>query len=258
MGFDFSGVNRNSWLGTCLRLPLRLLPAELAMPVLQGPLRGTRWIVGASNHGCWLGSYEYGKQRAFQEVVRQGSVVYDIGANVGFYTLLASKLVGRSGQVYAFEPAPRNCRLLQRHLEMNGVDNVSVVQMAVFSTNGEALFDSSANHSMGHLAACGTLKVPTIAIDRFVFDQAMPAPEVIKIDVEGAELEVLKGSYQTLCRHRPLILLATHGAAVHRECCRILEEHGFVLESLDARPVEQSDELLARPSGDLMVNQGED
>ncbi|MGH9545463.1 MAG: FkbM family methyltransferase [Terriglobales bacterium] len=228
------------------------------MPVLQGPLRGTRWIVGASNHGCWLGSYEYGKQRAFQEVVRQGSVVYDIGANVGFYTLLASKLVGRSGQVYAFEPAPRNCRLLQRHLEMNGVDNVSVVQMAVFSTNGEALFDSSANHSMGHLAACGTLKVPTIAIDRFVFDQAMPAPEVIKIDVEGAELEVLKGSYQTLCRHRPLILLATHGAAVHRECCRILEEHGFVLESLDARPVEQSDELLARPSGDLMVNQGED
>lgn len=248
MGFNFSGLNRNSWLGRCLRLPLRLLPTELAIPVLQGPLRGTRWVVGASNHGCWLGSYEYSKQRAFQKVVRKGSVVYDIGANVGFYTLLASQFVGRSGRVFAFEPVPRNCRLLRAHLEINCVDNVSVLEMAVSSMNGKAVFDLGANHSMGHLAACGTLNVPTITIDTFVFDQAMPGPEVIKIDVEGAELEVLKGASQTLCRHRPLILLATHGAAVHRECCRFLEKHAFVLESLDTRPLEQSDELVARPS----------
>lgn len=130
---------------------------------------------------------------------------------------------------------------------MNSVDNASLIEMAVFSSNGEAFFDSSANHSMGHLAVCGTLKVTTIAIDSFVFAQAMPAPEVIKIDVEGAEVEVLKGGYQTLRRRRPLILLATHGAAVHRECCRILEEHGFVLRSLDARPVEECNELIARP-----------
>jgi FkbM family methyltransferase len=130
---------------------------------------------------------------------------------------------------------------------MNSVENASLVEMAVFATDGEAPFDPGVNHSMGHLAPCGTFKVPTLAIDSFVFDQEMPAPEVIKIDVEGAELEVLKGAYQTLCRHRPLVLVATHGSALHRECCRILEKRGFVLGSLDARPVEQSSELIARP-----------
>lgn len=248
MGVDFSAVKRNSWWGRCLRFPLKLLPAGLAVPVLQGPLRGKRWIVGASNHGCWLGSYEYCKQRAFQHAVHEGSVVYDIGANVGFYTLLASTLVGPRGQVYAFEPSPRNCQMLRRHLEMNDIKNVSLQQVAVFSRDGEGLFDCGINHSMGHLGTSGTVRVPTIALDSFVFDQAMPPPNVIKIDVEGAELEVLKGGYKTLCQIRPLILLATHGAAIHRECCHFLKESGFALGSLDRRSLEESDELLARHS----------
>lgn len=218
------------------------------MPVLQGPLRGARWLVGASDHGCWLGSYEYRKQRVFQRLVREGSVVYDIGANVGFYTVLASKLAGRSGRVYAFEPVPRNCRFLRKHVEMNRAANVSVIEMAVSSTNGEAAFDSSGSHAMGHLDTRGTLKVRTISVDSFVFDQAMPAPAVIKIDVEGAEVDVLTGSRETLRRHRPCILLATHGDAIQQECCRILKNHDFVLTSLNARPVDQSDELMARPA----------
>ena len=89
-----SEISNRSVAGRLLRLPLALIPPALAMPVLQGPLRGYRWIVGSSNHGCWLGSYEYAKQRLFAQMVRSGDVVFDVGANVGFYTLLAACRVG--------------------------------------------------------------------------------------------------------------------------------------------------------------------
>ena len=90
---NVSAIANRSVAGRLLRLPLALIPAVLPMPVLQGPLRGYWWITGSSNHGCWLGSYEYDKQRLFARMIRAGDVVFDIGANVGFYTLLAASRV---------------------------------------------------------------------------------------------------------------------------------------------------------------------
>ena len=116
---NFSAVPYHSWLGRVLRFPLRLLPPETIVPILQGRLRGKRWIVGSGNHGCWLGSYEYEKRRAFEQTISAGNIVFDVGAHVGFYTLLASTLVGPTGRVVAFEPAPRNLRYLKEHLRLN-------------------------------------------------------------------------------------------------------------------------------------------
>ena len=99
---NFSGVSNKSIVGKALRFPLRLIPCGAQMTILQGPLRGKRWIAGSSDHGCWLGSYEYPKQRAFSAAISHGDVVYDLGANVGFYSLLASVLVGTKGQVFSF------------------------------------------------------------------------------------------------------------------------------------------------------------
>jgi FkbM family methyltransferase len=245
---NFSAIDRVSPLGRVLRLPLKLLPDGAVVPILQGPLRGKKWIVGSSNHGCWLGSYEHSKCKVFQAIVRERSVVYDIGANVGYYTLLASQLGGSSGQVFAFEPVPRNCALLRQHLKLNKVSNASLIEAAVSSADGEARFDTGPNPSMGHLAADGALRVRSVTLDTLVFGQATPPPQVIKIDVEGAEAEVLTGGSETLLRHRPLILLATHGETVHRECRRILDRLGFLVESLDGRPIDRCDELIARPS----------
>ena len=87
---SFSAISSNSLLGAALRYPLRWIPDDLVVPVLQGPLRGKKWIVGSSSHGCWLGGYEYEKQRRFAQAINPGGVVYDIGAHVGFYMLLAS------------------------------------------------------------------------------------------------------------------------------------------------------------------------
>jgi len=81
-------ISDKSLFGKVLRFPLRLLPAQTRMPIMQGRLKGKRWIVGSSNHGCWLGSYEFDKQHLFERTITQGSIVFDLGGHVGFYTLL--------------------------------------------------------------------------------------------------------------------------------------------------------------------------
>ncbi|MDW8317197.1 MAG: FkbM family methyltransferase, partial [Anaerolineae bacterium] len=89
---NLSGISSKSLIGRVLRFPLRLIPPKAVLPIMQGRLKGRKWIVGSSSHGCWLGSYEYAKRIVFERTVRENSVVFDIGAHVGFYTLLAAVL----------------------------------------------------------------------------------------------------------------------------------------------------------------------
>lgn len=220
------------------------------MPVLQGPLRGARWVVGAMNHGCWLGSYERAKQQLFSEQVKPGAVVYDIGANAGFYTLLAARLAGPTGRVYAFEPVPANIARLRRHLSLNRTSNVEVLELAVSDAAGEALFDDAPGYAVGRLSAAGRLLVKTDTLDQLVASGRLAAPDCLKIDVEGAEASVLRGARQVLEEHRPVVFLATHGPVAHEEATAVLLSLGYRLEALDGRTVETTDELLARPAAD--------
>jgi hypothetical protein len=152
---NFSGISKNTPTGKLLRLPLRLIPPEMKMPILQGKLRGFKWIVGSSNHGCWLGSYEWEMRRLFEETVKEGSIVFDIGAHVGFYTLLASALVGPTGKVFAFEPVPQNVSYLKEHLRINQVMNVVIHEAAVFDRTGPAPFDPKLTSSQGCISSPG-------------------------------------------------------------------------------------------------------
>jgi len=165
---NFSAISDKTLVGKLLRSPLDLIPRNTVVPILQGSLKGRKWIVGSSNHGCWLGSYEYDKRLAFERVVGDGGVVFDIGAHVGFYTLLASVLVGPSGKVIAFEPVPRNVRYLQAHLRINHVSNVELIEAAVSDRMGVASFDESPGNSTGHLACGGSLRVKTVALDQLI------------------------------------------------------------------------------------------
>jgi len=237
---NFSGMSDKSIMGKVVRLPLRLIPPKTVMPILQGKLKGLKWIAGSSNHGCWLGSYEHAKQKTFEKAVTMGSVVYDIGANAGFYTLLASVLVGPKGRVFAFEPVPLNLHHLNEHLRINRITNVTVIDAAVAGRAGVAHFDEGPNHSMGHLAFGGSLTVRTVCLDEMVKSGELPPPDFMKIDVEGAEVDVLQGAKSVLENHHPVIFLATHSEGLHRTCSELLLSHGYSFECLD-RP----DEVLA-------------
>lgn len=243
---NFSGLSNRGVLGRLARQPLRLIPGSVVVRVLQGRLRGYRWVKGASVNGCWLGSFENDKQGLFASVVRPGMGVLDIGANVGFYTLLSAALVGEKGWVVSFEPLPRNLKFLREHVRLNKLRNVTVVAAAVADTDGVASFASAEAHEMGSLSEDGQIEVEVLALDGAIESGRVPAPDVMKIDVEGAEARVLAGAAKLLATRRPTILLATHGAEVHARCCEILRKAGYELEAVGGGPVETTDEIIAR------------
>jgi FkbM family methyltransferase len=240
---NFSGISNESLLGKLLRLPLRLIPPNARVPIIQGPMRGMRWIAGSSVQG----SYENRKQKAFSAATRRGDTVYDLGANVGFYSLLASILAGSEGRVFSFEPVPRNLEFLRKHVELNKLTNCSIWDVAVGSCEGTANFDLGPNCAAGHLTAGshGALTVRTVTLDGLVSSGKLPPPDVIKCDIEGGEYDALTGAQGILDKYAPTIFLATHGAEVHRRCCTLLADLHYRLKSLDELPLEQTNELLA-------------
>jgi FkbM family methyltransferase len=232
-------------LGRVLRFPLDFIPKETQVPILQGKLRGKKWIVGSSNHGCWLGSYEYKKQIIFEKTIIRESVVFDLGANVGFYTLLASVLVGPSGKVFAFEPLPRNLFLLREHLRINRITNVSIIEGAVSDRSGSTTFEEGQSSATGHLSRDGKVRVATTTLDELWFKGAITTPDFIKIDIEGAEMKALVGARAMLESAKATIFLATHGSPIHQECCHFLSGIGYKLTPIDGRELEKSSEVLA-------------
>jgi FkbM family methyltransferase len=243
---NWTGISDKSSLGKLLRLPLRLIPPQTVLPILQGKLRGKKWIVGSGNHGYWLGSYEIDKRRLFEKTVPRGGVVFDLGGNVGYYSLLSSILVGPQGRVFAFEPLPRNLDFLRRHLSLNRVENVTVIDAAVADHSGTAFFEENASTSKGRIAEQASLTVRSVALDDLLAAGTLPRPDLLKIDIEGAEFLALQGARNLLARHHPTIFLSTHSGKVHQECLRLLGDLGYQLSSLDRRPLERSRDILAR------------
>lgn len=208
-----------------------------------------RWIVGSSDHGCWLGTYEAPKRRRYEDFVGPGMVAYDVGAHVGYYTLLSSTLVGATGRVVAFEPLPDNIDFLKRHIGLNGLENVQLVEAAVAERDTSMTFNVAPSRSMGFLTDDGSLQVTVVSLDNCISQKKFPIPQVIKIDVEGAEARVLKGATELITSHQPVVFLATHGEDAHQESLALLRIWGYTFESLDGVSIDQSREILALPPG---------
>ena len=244
---DLSRIPPRTRLGRLLRAPLGWIPPTAVLRVLQGPLRGRRWIVGSATHGSWLGTYEREKQRRFARAISAGGVVFDLGANVGLYTMIAAIGAGETGRVFAFEPLPRNVAFLRMHLRLNGIGNVEVVEAAVSDVAGTIAFDERGGPALGGISPGGTLRVATVTLDDLVATAAVPPPDVLKIDIEGGELHALRGAHKVLEEARPVVFLATHGSRLHVECHAFLESRGYVVETLAPMDSVQGGELLARP-----------
>jgi FkbM family methyltransferase len=237
---------------------LRLIPKTYVATVRTGINKGAKWVVGASTHGLWLGTYEHEKQELVSKLVRKGGVVWDVGANAGFYTLAFSRLVGSSGTVCAFEPYAENVNNLMRHVRINHLTNTKVIQVALDKETGLASFEIGGSNRAGHLSNKATSYfVPVLSIDDFLAHFPELTPKLLKIDVEGAESAVLAGPKELLSQHAPEILLALHGEKQMKECQRILASQGYTLYSLSGSKIEgphiKDDEIWARREPDAQT-----
>lgn len=242
---NFSGISQRSLVGRLLRFPLKLIPEDTELRILQGKLRGKKWIIGSGVHGYWLGSYEYNKRRLFEHLINKGEVVYDIGAHVGFYTILSAELVGSTGYVYAFEPLPINFCYLKKHIEINKIGNVELLQAAVYSEGNNVYLKEGPDSSMGQISQEGDIKVKSVRLDDFVCEGEVQKPDFIKIDVEGAELHVLAGMENIIESFQPTISLATHGYEVHNMCIKLLISFDYKIRAIDGKDIDKSSDIIA-------------
>jgi FkbM family methyltransferase len=234
----------------------RVMP-PFAYPVVRGPLRGKRFILrSAAGAGGGASVYVNGveplKTKALLGVLEPGQIVFDIGANIGYYTLLASQQVGPSGRVLAFEPFVRNLAYLDRHVRLNNADNVMIVPVACAERNSLERFVIGADCATGHLSSESTpqqesLIVATTTVDDVVREIGL-RPDVMKVDVEGAEKRVLLGAAKTLSNARPILLLGAHSPGLRTECTNYLLGLGYPPPSI-CEEVDGDTELLFVPAG---------
>lgn len=218
--------------------------------ILGGRMARMRINLGGSFLGYLTGRAEPEVQEALAELIEPGQTVYDVGANIGFFTILCSRLVGPHGKVYAFEPIPDNLATLRRNIALNKLTNVVVVEQALSASTGTAeMFVSlwSAFHSLNvdgaskrenHGPDGGQITVETITLDEFVLQEDVSPPDLIKLDVEGAELLVVEGMRETLRTVQPLLLCEVHDTK---------HEYGEFIDSIgySVRVIDGEEPLLA-------------
>lgn len=177
-------------------------------------------------------SYEPLETSILISTLRKGDFFFDIGAHTGYYSLIAGKIVGRRGKVFAFEPEKNNISFLEDNIKRNGLKNVEVVDKAVSDRNGEVKFyrslDSSGDHSL--VRNTGVFeKVGSVSLDSFCASRRA-YPNVLKVDVEGAELLVLRGARRVL-KNKSLrdVFIEISNVSVGLKIAKLLRDSGFEL-----------------------------
>lgn len=171
-------------------------------------------IVFPQNLDYVSGSSERPLQACLASHLAPGDSFYDIGANVGFFSLIAARRIGATGTVYAFEPVSENVGAVRRNALLNSFTNVSVFEVAVGANSaaGELLltpWDGGSSLSTSEVPPPSPLDrraVRVIALDDFIGQEGLRPPSVVKIDVEGAELGVLQGMTETIRRFKPVLI----------------------------------------------------
>lgn len=207
--------------------------------IRRGAATGLRINLHGSRPSYVLGIAEPDTQRLLEAWLRPGAVFYDLGANVGFFSLIASQLVGPEGHVYALEPSPATARALRSNVVRNGLGNVTVIEAAAGRDDGTAWLDPgegdvSQSARLSEDGQTGGLPVRVVSIDTLVRDGARP-PDVVKIDVEGAEADAVHGMRVSLAANRPSIVCEIHQTlhTVEHPVEAILREAGFALSWLE-------------------------
>ena len=228
------------------RLSYRLLPADERVwaQIEAGPAKGIWMELNPRTSQSYVrGEGEIAVQQVLSEQIRPGMVFYDLGANIGLFSLLAARLVGASGKVFSFEPDAWVASRLRRNVARNGFENVIVVEAGVWSNSSAVKFvpadASSPDHGVGRFVAGESEAAGTprecVALDDFI-GRAAP-PDMIKCDVEGAEVEALAGGEKLLRTHRPWVICELHSEANEKTLRGYFRDIGYAMNSIDANHI---------------------
>ena len=232
----------------------RLSPSESKVFTCQGPLEGYRMCVDWSRYRSFVyGTWEPKLIQVVTDIVKEGMTVIDIGAHIGYYSLYFAKCVGPSGHIFSFEPVPENLALLRKNVRLNQVSWVQTFSDALYSCTKNISFavpDESANSGEGSLVQHRPgrrILVHAVALDSFCCSAGI-RPDVVKMDVEGAELEVLLGARDTIERCSPKLLIELHhfdGDATAHPVPRLLTSCGYQVRWIEQ--CQWTSHILATP-----------
>ena len=216
------------------------------------------WLEPMSCSDFIIGWYERACAETLKERAKPGAFCLDLGANLGYFSLFLSRLVGQGGKVVAFEPMPENLKVLRENAELSD-GNLSIVGAAVGDRSGEIELISTAAERYTKAAsavsyylegAAKTTTVPSLRLDEY-FAGADRLPDLIKVDVEGAELAVLSGARETILRGKPDLVIEIHGwgSPEAEQVLGVLREFGYIVRVFGLRAREAH--CLAFPASGL-------
>jgi FkbM family methyltransferase len=197
--------------------------------------------------GFYLGTYEPIVQEFLAANLQGGSVFWDVGANAGFFTVLGGRLVGNTGKVIAFEPFPESANSIREQVALNELSEVcEVVEAAVTSEVGKAKLLTTDHNATHRLDPEGETEVGALSLDSMLGgDSGLKTPDLIKVDVEGAELEVLAGAGR-LIESGTSWLIEAHGLEIENRIREILSQKGYSVTEIGDRDLDGKILLSAR------------
>jgi len=218
--------------------------------IASGPLQGMTLVVDEHvSHAHISGTYELDTQLAIDSLVSPGFVCYDLGASIGYLSLLMAR---KAKRVFAFEPAPHAAAEIRKHAAANKLENITIVPSPVSDRVRTVRFTQNDN-TYGSRIAEGSSKWPTVELTTITLDDFVrtnPFPDFIKIDVEDEEARVLQGAESILSQKKATICCELHSEKSARGVKEILEKHGYSVTDLHGKPFEITGPVIP---GDVQV-----
>ena len=214
-----------------------LPPTPTTVVVRAGALRGTQLRIDPrSEKFYWTGLYEVSVQEALVRLLRPGMTVWDVGAHIGFFSAFAARLVRPGGRVHAFEPLTANRVRLLENIGLNRLEEVEVHSTALADRAGAKRLYGHPSTSMWSLverAAAERVEVQCLSLDDLLVSGSYGIPSLIKIDAEGAEVEILRGGLRLAMETKAMLIVEFTDASVLNEARLLLPGHAF--EALSER-----------------------